>query len=606
MRVIVPGETDAAMNLHRVDGSLSIAVHGPAKPPMVVNRSTAMVRSSDLLLPHSQGSTSRHDGARGRSASTAAITARSTRMRSARRSRALVRRVSYVLMRPEQRISPSRRYRLAISTTFYNRHRRFPLAHIIGKGNRHLTTARHPGNVAKGDDTVKNQPRAAATKPHVSVHSYVHMRKRLGIYPYFKFRGVAPADASARGARPWSVPALCAAYNWPSGLTGGGRIAIVELGGGWTQSDMDAFFSGIGQSVPTITDISVDGTENKPDQGPNSADGEVALDIQVSAAAYCVATGHSASIRVYWSQDIAAAVRAATADGCDVCSISWGSDEANWRAQNSQAGADMELAATEATEAGMVVFAASGDNDSSDGGPTRANVDLPSSCPHIIGCGGTSKTASAETVWNNDPGNASGQGTGGGFSTMFQMPSWQAGAPHGPGRMVPDVAANADPNTGYEIILHGARTVIGGTSAVAPLYAGLFAAFGTKLGFITPALWQNHLCFNDITEGDNGAYRARIGPDPCTGLGSPIGVKLAQLLAHPAATAERHLGMVSAENARLRNMIANTQAAAADPTGCCIIALPDGSEQSISGVTRKKCDDIALSRPHHWFAGVCA
>lgn len=93
-----------------------------------------------------------------------------------------------------------------------------------------------------------------------------------------------------------------------------------------------------------------------------------------------------------------------------------------------------------------------------------------------------------ETVWNNDPGKTDGEGTGGGFSTFFvPMPLWQANAPHGPGRMVPDVAANADPNTGYDN-RRRRLTVVGGTSAVAPLYAGLFASFGTKLGFVTPEL----------------------------------------------------------------------------------------------------------------------
>ena len=85
------------------------------------------------------------------------------------------------------------------------------------------------------------------------------------------------------------MPDLCAAYNWPTVLAGGGEIAIVELGGGWVQSDMDQFFSGIGQPVPQITDVSVDGTTNTPDPSPDSADGEVALDIQVAAAAYFVA-----------------------------------------------------------------------------------------------------------------------------------------------------------------------------------------------------------------------------------------------------------------------------------------------------------------------------
>ena len=188
-----------------------------------------------------------------------------------------------------------------------------------------------------------------------AVHSYVHVPTRPKVKPYFKLPPARPstgrqAERAASDGGPWNVPDLCQAYNWPTGLAGGGVIAIVELGGGWVQSDMDQFFAGIGQPVPQITDVSVDGTRNTPDPGPNSADGEVALDIEVAGAAYHVATGKPATIRVYWAQDIAAAVRAATADGCDVCSISWGADEANWGAQ---AGSDMEQAATAATAAGQ-------------------------------------------------------------------------------------------------------------------------------------------------------------------------------------------------------------------------------------------------------------
>ncbi|MGX5805533.1 hypothetical protein ACWGS9_30550 [Bradyrhizobium sp. Arg314] len=194
---------------------------------------------------------------------------------------------------------------------------------------------------------------------------------------------------------------------------------------------------------------------------------------------------------------------------------------------------ELSTAAEAAAKAGMIVFAASGDNDSSDGGADPANVDLPSSCPFVVGCGGTMKPHDAnaeETVWNDDPGNPNGSGTGGGFSELFHpMPAWQAGAPHGPGRMVPDVSANADPYTGYNVFVHGRQEAIGGTSAVAPLYAGLFAAFGRKLGLVTPQLWLNHTCFNDITQGDNGYFRARVGPDPCTGIGTPIASKLGTL-----------------------------------------------------------------------------
>ena len=398
---------------------------------------------------------------------------------------------------------------------------------------------------------------AARSGLRSALHSYLHVARRPTVKPYFKLAHGAPGARAPRGAAPWSVPDLCAAYNWPSKLDGGGVIAIVELDGGWVEADMQQFFAGIGQPLPQITDVSVDGTKNNPNQHlgdpGNDPDGEVALDIEVAGAAYCAATGRPAVIRVYWAKDIATGVRAATKDGCDVCSISWGADEANWGAQ---AGQDMEQAAADATAAGMIVFAAAGDNDSSDGGPNPANVDLPASAPHVIGCGGTRKTPTAETVWNNDPGNPSGSGTGGGYSTLFTpMPPWQAGAPHGPGRMVPDVAANADPVTGYKVVVHGAETVVGGTSAVAPLYAGLFASFGTKLGLFTPELWLNHLCFNDITVGDNGAFRARIGPDPCTGLGSPIGSKLAQLFTHPATTPARRLKDLEAENARLRELV---------------------------------------------------
>lgn len=329
---------------------------------------------------------------------------------------------------------------------------------------------------------------------------------------------------------PWTIPALCAAYDWPKNLAGGGVIAVVELGGGWNTSDMVQFFHGIGQPIPTIVDVSVDGTTSSPG---SDADGEVALDIQVAGAAYFVATGKPATIRVYWTQDIAAGVRAAAKDGCDVCSISWGDDEAEW---GRAAGNDMNTAASEGLSLGMVTFAAAGDNDSSDGGPSAANVDLPASAPAIIGCGGTTKTLASESVWNNNPGNADGHGTGGGYSTFFAKQVWQHGAPMAPqglGRMVPDVSANADPNTGYLIVLNGQQIQVGGTSAVAPLYAGLFATFGQKLGWIRGKLWGNHACFNDITRGDNGMYDARVGPDACTGLGTPIGTKLSALFVVP-------------------------------------------------------------------------
>jgi kumamolisin len=328
------------------------------------------------------------------------------------------------------------------------------------------------------------------------------------------------------------VADLCTAYSFPTGLAGGGVIGILELGGGYTQADLDLFsqINGLPQIVPTA--VSVNGGQNSPGQPPpwGDADGEVLLDIQVAAAAYFFCTGQIPTIKVFFAPNddssFAAIMNAALDAGCDVLSISWGKDEAAW---DPNVANQVEAAAQATTEGGCVVFAASGDNSSGDMAP-GANVDMPSSCPHIIGCGGTTKSAFKEAVWGD--GTPNGQGTGGGYSVLFPPQDWQLNAPPSPGqpgRMVPDVAADANPNTGYLIVVNGQEIQIGGTSAVAPLYSGLFAAFGQKLGFVTPTLWQHPEAFVDITEGSNGSFQAGPGPDPCTGLGVPIGTALAAL-----------------------------------------------------------------------------
>jgi kumamolisin len=352
------------------------------------------------------------------------------------------------------------------------------------------------------------------------------------LHSYLKRRNALLPRASGSG--PWLVAPLCKAYGWPTNAPGGKPIAIVELGGGYVASDLQLYANANSLPLPNITDVSVDGTTNSPG---GDADAEVALDIMLAWSSYFYATGGKVpDIRMYFSQDIPSAVQKAAADGCGVCSISWGADEANWGTAAVQA---MEAAAAAAIAAGMIVFAAAGDNDSSDGGPGAANVDCPASCPSVVGCGGTSKTPTSETVWNNNPGNADGSGTGGGYSTVFPMPTWQSanGASTGPGRMVPDLAANADPNTGYEIYVGGQAQVVGGTSAVAPLIAGLFAALGANgVGGANPTIWASRGCFTLITQGNNGQYQASDNPDPCTGLGTPIGTMVAGLYAASSGT----------------------------------------------------------------------
>jgi kumamolisin len=146
----------------------------------------------------------------------------------------------------------------------------------------------------------------------------------------------------------------------------------------------------------------------------------------------------------------------------------------------------------------------------------------------------------SETVWNELANNEGA--TGGGVSRYFALPSYQssAGVPtqpqtHFAGRGVPDVAGDADPVTGYSVRVDGKNTVIGGTSAVAPLWAGLLAlinqALGKPVGFVNPLLYQiGTSAFQDITQGNNGYYQAKAGWDACTGLGSPNGAALLHAL----------------------------------------------------------------------------
>jgi len=112
-------------------------------------------------------------------------------------------------------------------------------------------------------------------------------------------------------------------------------------------------------------------------------------------------------------------------------------------------------------------------------------------------------------------------------------PSANPGA--GPGRGVPDVAGNADPDTGYRIVVDGVATVVGGTSAVAPLWAGLVARChqaGARGGFWNPLLYaaRGSSAFHEITVGSNGAYDAGPIWNACCGLGSPNGTAILQTL----------------------------------------------------------------------------
>jgi kumamolisin len=351
---------------------------------------------------------------------------------------------------------------------------------------------------------------------------------------------VAPRAAGVS----YTPPQLAALYDFPAGATGQGQcIAIIELGGGYQPADLTAYFAQLKLPAPQVVEVSVDGGQNAP-SGPDSADAEVDLDIEVAGA---VAPG--VRIAVYFAPNtdrgFLDAVTTAVHDSTNnpsVISISWGAPEADWTAQAMLA---FDQAFQEAATLGVTVCCAAGDNGSSDGVQDgQPHVDFPASSSYALGCGGTQlsssgTTVTSEVVWN-DPGDGA---TGGGVSRQFALPSWQAnaGVPPSPkagfkGRGVPDVAGDASPATGYTVLVDGVWTVVGGTSAVAPLWAGLCALInqrkGKPVGYLNPVLYGlgGRGVFHDITQGTNGAYTAGPGWDPCTGWGSPDGTKLMNAL----------------------------------------------------------------------------
>jgi kumamolisin len=331
-------------------------------------------------------------------------------------------------------------------------------------------------------------------------------------------------------------------YRFPDKTDGSGQtIAIIELGGGYEQADLETYFTGLGIATPSVSAVGVDGAANEPGKDPSGADGEVLLDIEVIGA-----LSPASDILVYFAPNTDAGFLDAVATAAHATptptaiSISWGQSEDQWTAQARSA---LDDAIFDAAALGVTVTAAAGDNGSGDGSTDGTDhADFPASSPHALACGGTSliakgTTVTSETVWNDGAG---GGATGGGVSDVFALPTWQkkAGVPRptsGGGRGVPDVAGNADPRTGYEVLVDGKKQVFGGTSAVAPLWAALVArmvqSLGSPLGLLQPQLYDLSGGFRDVTSGNNGSFSAKSGWDACTGLGTPDGTALLAALA---------------------------------------------------------------------------
>lgn len=370
---------------------------------------------------------------------------------------------------------------------------------------------------------------------------------------------MAAAVAKAK-SRPWFYPEeLAKIYNFPLGDGTGQSIGLLEFDGGYFESDLKQFCADAKVPVPTVVPISVDGT---PTNTLNDAAIEVMLDVEVVAGVCPKAT-----IPVYFSSftekgwiNALDAVIQDTVNEPSVLSISWGnSEDGAWWTQS--AITQVNEAFKEAALLGITICVASGDDGSSDGVlDGHAHVDFPASSPYVLAVGGTTLRKSAgghsEVAWKDGDGlrQDNGGSTGGGVSLAFAPPAWQSSVaiasvnPAGkPGRVIPDVAADASAHTGYFMVIAGKVIHEGGTSASAPLWAGLIgrmnaslAASSKRVGYLTPVLYQaaspggatvGALGCKDIVKGENntsvvGGYTSSAGYDAVTGWGSPNGAAL--------------------------------------------------------------------------------
>jgi kumamolisin len=369
-------------------------------------------------------------------------------------------------------------------------------------------------------------------------------------------------------------------YKFPDGDGEGQTIAMIQLGGTldqeWVQEYLRQLHPAIGWDVADrvdeihLNDVQFTAGENL------EYDREVTLDVQVAAG-----VAPKAKILIYYAENtsrgfITALAKAIHCDGPPPAAIScsWGDAEGTFTHQAMRA---VDELLQDAAALGITVCCASGNEGASGGRPGR-NCDFPSSSPHVLACGGTScysRPEEAEGVVERGPEVAwtnlkNDMATGGGVSRVFPIPGWQAGANvpvvdeegrpcgfigGGPGRGVPDLAGHADPTEGYpvgptaaELIEVGDHTdlskerllqdwAVAGTSAVAPLMAGLAARINQRLpgrtGYLNPFLYRKdvrELVFHDILGGSNGAYVAGENWDALTGWGTIDGEELLKAL----------------------------------------------------------------------------
>jgi kumamolisin len=377
--------------------------------------------------------------------------------------------------------------------------------------------------------------------------------------------GAAAATGPASG--PGYLPAdIRLAYGLPDPATGldgqGESVAVLEFGSAFRTSDLSAFWQRVGVRAPRVESI---WAPPAPRPGapapPASADVEATADVEwvgalAPGALVVVVNALVGEGAGGFAQALARALVEVTRldPRPGVVSISWGDAEAFFAPADLAA---LDWLCARAAAMGVSVVAASGDSGAYGVpvpvGPLQS-VDAPACLSHVLAVGGTRMELSDGVVarelgWSDGAG---GGASGGGVSAVFPVPPWQdaaavaAATGGGAGRGVPDVSADADPDTGYRMLLDGRVGVVGGTSLAAPVWAAALTLVNQArrrtglgpVGLAAPALYPlaRPTRVRDILVGDNAflsapGYRCRPGWDAVTGLGSPAGPALWQALA---------------------------------------------------------------------------
>ncbi len=323
-----------------------------------------------------------------------------------------------------------------------------------------------------------------------------------------------------RRATPLTAAQVADRYAFPAGDGSGQTVGVVQFRGEFKGDDFDRCMQSQDLTAERPIVKRVDDAAVQHELA-TTKDLEAALDVQIIAA---LAPG--ARIVIYEAPDdergFLDAIRTAIFDeefSPSILSISYGWPERLWTPAVLALLEDLFAAAC---LLGVSVFCSSGDHGAELDEAGKPHVVAPASSPFVHACGGTVLAADAgmnESAWSQ---------TGGGFSSHFEAPAWQSAAA-GHGRGVPDFAAQVVP--GYTVYLDNTALAVGGTSAVAPVYAAMTARINQRLGIsaglMTPLLYASaDTAFRDVTSGGNGYFNAASGWDPCTGLGVPVGTSI--------------------------------------------------------------------------------